>query len=159
IFVGVVSYTDFLGGTLGVVGIPRPAIAGLALQNWQYFLFCLAILVLTMFFTSRLPKTWGGLGLLSLRDDEEAASAVGVRPARYKIIAFVIAGAIAGVGGALYAPFVGNVSPGRFNFIESVTLMSMLIFGGIGTVRGAVFGAVVLKTLPEVLRGFSEFRF
>src|SRR5680860_52831 len=159
IFIGVVSYTDFLGGTLGIVGIPRPAIGGLVLDNWQYLLFCVLLLGLTMYATSRLPLTWGGLGLLSIRDDEEAAAAVGVNPARYKIVAFALAGAIAGVGGALYAPFVGNVSPGRFNFIESVTLMSMLIFGGLGTVRGAVFGAVVLKTLPELLRGFSEYRF
>ncbi len=159
IFIGVVSYTKFLGGTLGIVAIPQPAIAGLVLQNWQYLIFCLVVLGLVMFSTARLPRTWGGLGLQSLRDDEDAASSVGVNPALYKIVAFTLAGAIAGIGGALYAPFVGNVSPGRFNFIESVTLMSMLIFGGVGTVRGAVFGGMVLKTLPELLRGVSEYRF
>jgi len=159
IFIGVVSYTKFLGGTLGIVGIPQPSIAGLVLENWQYLLFCLVLLGLVMFATSRLTRTWGGLGLLSLRDDEDAASSVGVNPALYKIVAFTVAGAIAGIGGALYAPFVGNVSPGRFGFIESVTLLSMLIFGGLGTVRGAVFGGAVLKTLPEMLRGVSEYRF
>jgi branched-chain amino acid transport system permease protein len=159
IFIGVVAYTDFLGGTLGIVGIPQPSLGGRPLENWEYFLLCLVVLAAVMYLTSRLPRTWGGLGLIGLRDDEEAASAVGVDPARYKIVAFALAGAIAGVGGALYAPFVGNVSPGRFSFLESVTLMSMLIFGGVGTVRGAVFGAVVLKTLPEVLRGFNEYRF
>lgn len=159
IFVGVVSYTSFLGGTLGIVGIPQPLVLGRVLENWQYFVFCLILLIVVMLATSRLPRTWGGLGLLSLRDDEDAAAAVGVNPARYKIIAFTLAGAIAGLGGALYAPYVGNVSPGRFNFIESVTLMSMLIFGGLGTVRGAVLGGATLKVLPEVLRGFSEYRF
>jgi branched-chain amino acid transport system permease protein len=159
IFVGTVSYTKFAGGTLGIVGIPRPSLFGATLNNWQYLLFCLTWLLLVMAFSARLPLTWGGLGLLSLRDDEDAASAVGVSPARYKITAFVISGAIAGIGGSLYAPFVGNVSPGRFGFLESVTLLSMLIFGGVGTVRGAVFGGMVLKVLPEVLRGFSELRF
>lgn len=159
IFVGVVSYTDFLGGTLGIVGIPQPRILGRVLENWHYFIFCLILLLVVMLATGKLPRTWGGLGLISLRDDEDAAAAVGVGPARYKIIAFTLAGAVAGLGGALYAPYVGNVSPGRFNFIESVTLMSMLIFGGLGTVRGAVLGGATLKVLPEVLRGFSEYRF
>jgi ABC-type branched-subunit amino acid transport system ATPase component/ABC-type branched-subunit amino acid transport system permease subunit len=159
IFVGTLTYTDFFGGALGIVGIPAPAILGMKLKGMDYLLFCTSFLLLTAWINWVLPRTWGGLGLFALKDDESAAESVGISHARYKIIAFALSGAFAGLGGALYAPFVGNVFPDRFGFTESVTLVSMLVFGGIGSVRGAIFGAFVLKSLPEFLRFGGGYRF
>ena len=152
IVVGTFAYVDFFGGAMGITGIPVPSAFGVKLQGIAYWLFTTAALVLTAWFCWYLPRTWGGLGMAALRDDETAAEAVGIGHARYKIIAFALSGALAGLGGALYAPFVGNVFPDRFGFIESITLVSMLIFGGVGTVRGAIFGGMFLKSLPELLR-------
>lgn len=159
IVIGIFSYSDFFGGGLGIVGIPVASILGIKIKGMAYLICCTAFLALTAWLTGMLRRTWGGLGLFALKDDESAAESVGISHARYKIIAFALSGAFAGLAGALYAPFVGNVFPDRFGFTESVTLVSMLIFGGVGTVRGAIFGAMVLKSLPEFLRFGGEYRF
>ena len=159
IVVGILTYTDFFGGAMGIVGIPVATIFGLKIKGLAYLITCTIFLILTAWISWALPRTWGGLGLSALKDDEAAAKSVGISHARYKIIAFALSGALAGLGGALYAPFVGNVFPDRFGFHESVTLVSILVFGGVGTVRGAIFGAIVLKSLPEFLRFGGEYRF
>lgn len=159
IVVGTLQYVEFFGGALGIVGIPVPAILGFKLKGGVYLAFCAVAAALTAWASWAVQRTWGGLGLFALRDDEVAAASVGISHARYKISAFALSGVFAGLGGALYAPFVGNVFPDRFGFIESITLVSMLVFGGVGTVRGAVVGGVVLKALPEYLRFGGEYRF
>lgn len=159
IVVGTFGYVDFFGGGLGIVGIPLPEVFGWTIAGASYLALCTVLLGLVAVASWALQHTWGGLAFLALRDDEVAAESVGISHARYKIAGFVISGAIAGLAGALYAPFVGNVSPARFGFSESIVLMAMLVFGGIGTVRGAVFGGFVLKSLPEYLRFGGEFRF
>jgi branched-chain amino acid transport system permease protein len=159
IVVGIFTYSDFFGGALGIVGIPVATILGIKIKGLAYLICCTSFLVLTAWVIWALRRTWAGLGLFALKDDESAAESVGISHARYKIIAFALSGAFAGLAGALYAPFVGNVFPDRFGFTESVTLVSMLVFGGIGSVKGAIFGAMVLKSLPEVLRFGGEYRF
>lgn len=159
IVVGILQYTDWFGGSMGIVGIPVPQVLGFALKGGAYLVVVAACAALTAWISSALHSTWGGLALFAVRDDERAAESVGISHARYKIAAFAISGAFAGLAGALYAPFVGNVFPERFGFLESITLVSMLVFGGVGTIRGALFGGVFLKALPEYLRFSGEYRF
>ncbi|HEX6989706.1 MAG TPA: branched-chain amino acid ABC transporter ATP-binding protein/permease [Bacillota bacterium] len=159
IVVGTLQYVEFFGGAMGIVGIPSPEILGLRLRGVAFLLVCIAAAVAAAWVSHALTRTWGGLALFAVRDDEEAAASVGVSQARYKIGIFTLSGAVAGLAGALYAPVVGTVFPNRFGFVESVSLLSMLVFGGVGTVRGAIVGGVVLKALPEYLRFGGEYRY
>ncbi len=157
--VALFNNVDFFGGAMGIVGIPMASVGGYELRGWAFLLFCTVLTGLSAYVCYLLQKTWAGMGLFTVRDDERAASSVGVNVARYKIAAFGISGIFAGLAGGLYAPFIGNVFPDQFGFISSVTLLAMLVFGGMGTVRGALFGGAVFKMLPEYLRFADEYRF
>ncbi|MBW0118209.1 branched-chain amino acid ABC transporter permease [Pseudonocardia abyssalis] len=102
---------------------------------------------------SRLGRAW-----IAIREDEDAARAMGIRTGPIKILAFLIGAMLAGLAGAFYAHKLGTVSYESFRFLESVTLLAAVILGGMGTIPGAVLGASVLFVLPEKLREFSEYR-
>jgi ABC-type branched-subunit amino acid transport system permease subunit len=96
--------------------------------------------------------------LISIREDELAAEAMGINTTRYKVMAFVISSAMAGAGGVLLAHFDGYLNPKSFEFIKSFEILIMIILGGLGSIVGSVLGAVLLTVLPEALRGFAEYR-
>jgi branched-chain amino acid transport system permease protein len=99
-----------------------------------------------------------GLAWESIREDETAAQVLGIDPARYKLYAFSIGAAFAGLGGVLYAHFIRFVTPYDFGFLPSIYVLVMVVFGGLGTVRGAVFGACFLTLLPELFRFVQDYR-
>jgi branched-chain amino acid transport system permease protein len=103
-------------------------------------------------------RSWLGLALESIREDEHATSVIGVHPARFKLYAFAIGGGLAGVGGILYAHFIRYITPYDFGFMPSIYVLVMLVFGGIGTIRGAVLGACLLTALPELFRFVQDYR-
>jgi len=96
--------------------------------------------------------------LISIREDELAAEAMGINTTRYKVMAFVISSAMAGAGGVLLAHFDGYLNPKSFEFIKSFEILIMIILGGLGSIVGSILGAVLLTVLPEALRGFAEYR-
>ncbi len=98
------------------------------------------------------------IAILSIREDELAAEAMGVNTTRYKVMAFVISSAMAGAGGVLLAHFDGYLNPKSFEFIKSFEILIMIILGGLGSIVGSVLGAILLTVLPEALRGFAEYR-
>ncbi|QJY49146.1 branched-chain amino acid ABC transporter permease [Pseudonocardia broussonetiae] len=122
-----------------------------------YVLIVLIISVVMVIFAnlkfSRLGRAW-----IAIREDEDAARAMGIRTGPIKILAFLIGAMLAGLAGAFYAHKLGTVSYESFRFLESVTLLAAVILGGMGTIPGAVLGASVLFVLPEKLREFSEYR-
>jgi branched-chain amino acid transport system permease protein len=116
-------------------------------------LVAVVMLVFSHLKFSRLGRAW-----IAIREDEDAARAMGIRTGPVKILAFLIGATIAGFAGAFFAHKTGTVSYESFRFVESVTLLAAVILGGMGTVSGAVLGAAVLFVLPEKLREFSEYR-
>jgi branched-chain amino acid transport system permease protein len=112
-----------------------------------------AMLVFANLKDSRLGRAW-----IAIREDEDAARAMGVRTGPIKILAFLVGAVLAGLAGAFYAHKTATVSYESFRFIESVTLLAAVILGGMGTVPGAVLGASILFVLPEKLREFSDYR-
>ncbi|GAA5133673.1 branched-chain amino acid ABC transporter permease [Pseudonocardia adelaidensis] len=112
-----------------------------------------AMLVFANLKNSRLGRAW-----IAIREDEDAARAMGVRTGSTKILAFLIGAMLAGMAGAFYAHKTATVSYESFRFIESVTLLAAVILGGMGTIPGAVLGASILFVLPEKLREFSDYR-
>jgi branched-chain amino acid transport system permease protein len=105
-----------------------------------------------------LVKSWLGLAWQSIREDEIASRAMGNHTPKLKIIAFTLGAAYCGLAGSLYAPFMGGVSPYDFGFLPSLFVVTMLMVGGVGTIRGAVVGATILSLLPELFRFVQEYR-
>lgn len=160
VVVSVFKYVDFFGGAMGLVNIPAPTILGLTFRGGAPYLTLTAIYaLLTLAVCWYLSKTWSGLAFHAIRNDEDAAASVGVGPARYKIYAFGISAALAGGAGSLYAHFLGSVFPDNFVFVESIGMLSMVIFGGIGTLRGPIIGAIFLRLMPELFRFIQDYRF
>ena len=97
-------------------------------------------------------KSDAGRALVSIREDELAAEAMGVNTTRYKVTAFVISSAFAGIAGVLFAHYNKFLSTNDFQFIRSFEIIIMIVLGGLGSMSGAIIGAVVVTILPELLR-------
>lgn len=122
-----------------------------------YFLIVLVIgLIMAVFANlknSRIGRAW-----IAIREDEDAARAMGIRTGKAKILAFLVGATVAGLAGAIFAHNLGTASAESFRFLESVTLLAAVILGGMGTIPGAVLGAALLFVLPEKLREFDDYR-
>ncbi|BAI80534.1 branched-chain amino acid ABC transporter, permease [Deferribacter desulfuricans SSM1] len=144
----VILNTPIAGRALGLYAIP---------QYTTFFIALLAV-ILGIIFMYRFENSRHGLALRSIREDEIAAEMMGVDIAKYKILAFAVGSAFAGLGGSLYAHFLTYINPNDFGFMKSIEQLCMLVLGGMGSITGAAAGAVVLSTVPELLRFASEYR-
>lgn len=158
IVVSVFQYTPALGGALGIGGIPRVSLFGITLRTHGFFLLCLFFLAVVIVISWAFTKSWAGLACFAVRDNETAASSMGVSPVKTKLTAFIIGTLMAGLAGALYAHYMRFISADSFAFPVSVTLLSLVIVGGIGTVLGPLLGAVILGILPELFRPLVDYR-
>jgi len=152
-------YVPFFGGALGIGGIPRVTFFHVKMKGLPYLYLCLAFLALVLLVCRWFTRSWAGLACFALREEETAAASMGISPVRFKLVAFVLGTAMAGLGGALYAHFMRFISAGDFSFPVSVMLLSMIVLGGMGTLWGPVLGAVILVSLPELFRPLLEIRF
>jgi len=158
VVVAVFLYFPFFGGAFGIGGIPAPRWFGESLGKPGFFLLVVAGVFVALGVNLWLQRSWAGLALLATRDDEEAARASGVNVRSFKILAFTIGTALAGLAGSFYAHYLTFISAGDFGFAFSITILCMLVLGGIGTNRGAILGAVILGTLPELSRPLADYR-
>jgi branched-chain amino acid transport system permease protein len=149
---------EFFGGALGLGGIPRISLFDFRLRGAEFLYLCLFFLALVMALCWWLTRCWAGLACFALREEEAAAASIGISPVRFKLLAFVIGTAIAGLGGALYAHFMRFLSATDFAFPLSVSLLSMVVVGGIGTLWGPVLGALIIGVLPEIFRPLIDYR-
>jgi branched-chain amino acid transport system permease protein len=107
----------------------------------------------------RLKQSSTGRAFLSIRENEIAAEAMGINTTKYKVRAFVMAAFFAGIAGGLFAHEVGtSLNPRELGFQKSFDVVIMVVLGGMGSVSGAALAAIILTILPELLRGFSEYR-
>jgi branched-chain amino acid transport system permease protein len=143
----------FEGLTGGVQGmsVPQPAVPGWLPVDQDQFLYLLVLSVVAPMFLLVANLTRGGLGraLISIRDDERAATTMGVDRARIKSRVFAWSAAYAGVGGALFALTLGFVAPESFNLALSFGFLAAIVIGGLGTVGGALFGALFIEFVPQ----------
>ena len=137
-----------LGGALGFTGIPQYATT----------FWILTLAVLTILLTVRLKRSAYGRSMLSIREDEIAAQAVGVNVTRYKVRAFVYAAFFAGVAGGLTATKQGTINAGELGFQRSFDYVIMVVLGGLGSVSGATLAAVLLTLMTEWLRPLGQYR-
>lgn len=151
-------YTPFFGGAMGIGGIDLPQWFGREMTKPEYFLLISAVFGLILLLDYRLGRSWIGLAWASIREDELAAGALGVDIVRFKVLAFVLGSAVAGLAGGFYAHFLTFIMPQNFGFGQSIAILCMVVFGGIGTRWGPILGAVILGILPELFRPIMEYR-
>ncbi|GMO41662.1 MAG: branched-chain amino acid ABC transporter permease [Treponemataceae bacterium] len=155
------NWDPVTNGPLGIRNIPLPSIFGipLSIANHGLYYLDLALLALISLFCAAVINSKIGRAFIAIREDEIAAQMMGIRTVRYKVLAFVLSAAISGIAGAFYAPMVGYIDPNSFTFDVSSQIISMAIFGGLGTMRGMYFGAAALIIFPEAARFLMDYRF
>jgi len=147
------NWVSFTGGPIGLAGIPQPVIFGWKVSSHIEFLFLIgSFCAVTLWVSRRVVNSPFGRVLKAIREDEVFAQAAGKNVAKYKLQIFVLGAGMAAVAGAIYACYITFIDPTSFTIMESIFIISIVIIGGAGSLWGTVIGAVVLVTLPEVLR-------
>ena len=118
----------------------------------------IVLVLITLFIVLNLIHSRTGRAIMAIRDNRIAAESVGINITKYKLMAFTISASLAGVGGVLYAHNYASLAGGTFDYNMSILILVYVVLGGIGNIRGSMIAAVVLTALPELLRGFSNYR-
>jgi branched-chain amino acid transport system permease protein len=153
LFVGFVRKQAWLGGEMGISGIP-PTGLGAAGNMIMILLFACVTVALSLY----ISRSWMGFAFRAVGEDEGAAATLGINASAYKLAAFGLGTALAGLAGGLYTFFTQFITADAFDFIFSVMLMAMVVIGGIGSTLGVVVAAVGLTLLPEAIRFVNDYR-
>ena len=140
-------------GPMGLPGIPGFSIFGVQISEvWSYLILVAVFVVLTYVVMRRVVESPFGRVLRAIRDDEVAALAMGKNVNKYKMLVFVVGAFFAGMAGSLYAHYITFIDPSSFTVMESISILLMVVFGGMGSLKGSFVGAATLVILPELLR-------
>ena len=153
LFVGFVRKQHWLGAEMGISRIPP---TGLGSEGNALLIVGVAVAVIAV--SIYVNRSWMGFCFRAVGDDENTARTIGVPVYAYKLVAFTLGTAIAGLAGGLYAYFTQFIVPDSFGFLVSVTLMAMVVIGGTGSTLGVVAAAIMLTLLPEAFRFINEYR-
>ena len=137
-----------INGPMGLTGIPRIA----------SFTAGFVLIMVCLFIIFNLVNSKSGRAIMALRDNRIAAQSVGINVTNYKLMAFVISAAMAGMAGVLFAANFSTVVASKFDFNTSILILVFVVLGGLGNMRGSIIAATVLTVLPELLRQFSDYR-
>jgi branched-chain amino acid transport system permease protein len=152
IILGLAAQSDFLGGAVGLQGIPQLGIGSLTLADArQYAWLVWAAVCLVLLLTANIIASRPGRGLRALAASESVASSSGVPVARYKVVVFAISASFAGLAGGIYAFYLGYIAPGSFPVVLSIEWLVMAVVGGLGTRWGPVVGATGIVLVVQVL--------
>ena len=143
---------DRVGGATGFRGAVAPWEGRPIIPLYANFVWIGGFAVITIVVVYNIVRSDIGRALVSIREDELAAEAMGINTTRYKVLAFVISSAFAGIAGALFGHFRQFLHTNDFQFIRSIEIIIMIVLGGMGSITGAVLGAIVITILPELLR-------
>ena len=159
-----VNWIPVTNGPMGIAGIPRPTpinLFGIHIAfetRTQYYYLGLAFVVTVTWFLHRITTSRIGDNLIGVRENEELAKSIGIDTMKNKVFAFTLGGALAGLAGSFYAHYILFISPVTFTIAESINILVMVIFGGMSTLAGPIFGAISLTIMPEFLRMAGELR-
>lgn len=153
------NWMDLTRGPQGIANIPTFSFLGNPIKDMRmefYIIMVISIIVLVLY--SLLINSNHGRAIQAIKNDEIAAASMGINPLRYRVLVFAISAGTAGVAGCFYAKYMGFIDPNAFNFDQSISILSMTIFGGLGNLMGSIVGAFSLSILPEALRFLSDYR-
>ena len=137
-----------LNGPMGAVSV----------QRISTFMSGIVLVLITLFIVQNIMNSKQGRAIMACRDNRIAAESIGLNVMKYKLMAFVVSAALAGMGGALFGLNYSSLLPIKFNFNTSVLILVFVVLGGIGNIWGSVISATILTILPEALRQFSDYR-
>ncbi len=152
LFLGAVRKQQWLGAEMGIARIPSP------LDKWGYAILAIGAAIALILLSVHVRRSWMGRAFSAVAQDEDAARTIGIDVAGYKIAAFFLGTAAAGLAGAIYAHLTQLIVPDTFNFVQSVTILAMVVVGGIGSTLGVVTGAVLLTLMPEMFRFINDYK-
>ncbi len=152
------EWSSFTGGASGLTGIPPLEVGSLSLQGGRSYFYLVWLVVFVAFVVcERLVDSRMGRALRAIHDSEKAAAAMGVDTSRIKVSIFVMSAVMAAVAGFLYAHLISFISPGSFDFMTSIRLVTMVVIGGMASIWGSLLGAFLLTLLPEWLHVFADY--
>jgi branched-chain amino acid transport system permease protein len=152
IFVGTARKLSWLGGEMGISKIPSP------LSKNEYAALAMVSALLLLLFSLHVRRSWMGRAFSGVAQDEVQAQTIGIDVAGYKIAAFFLGTASAGFAGALYAHMTQLIVPDAFGFVVSISVLAMVVVGGVGSTWGVTAGAIVLTLMPEVFRIINDYK-
>jgi branched-chain amino acid transport system permease protein len=158
-------FKPLLGGAQGILKVPAIVIhafvgSPIVFNTPPKVLYLVALFCLIAAYVSwRLKDSRVGRAWMAMREDEDVAEAMGVNIVEAKLKAFITGAVLASIGGALFATKIGSIFPNSFNIIVSITVLVIIIVGGMGSIPGVVVGAFVLVGVPQLLREFQDFQF
>lgn len=144
----ILTNLDIIGGAKGYMGISR----------FVDLYVAMPIMIVSVYLIYLFVNSQHGRMIKAIAQDEIAANACGVHVKYYKVLTFVIAAFFAGLAGALYAHYMGNLAPKVFDYNMSIELLVMCVLGGMGNITGSIIATLILTALPEVLRSFSDYQ-
>lgn len=153
LFIGLVRQQDSLGGEMGLSGYP-----GSGLSKAEFMALALGLAGLTAAISLHIQRSWMGRVFNGIAEDEDTMRVLGMDVSRYKLAAFAMGTALAGAAGALYAAHFKFIGPDSFGFVESVTVLSMVVVGGIGSVLWVAVAAAVLSALPGWFQFIGDYK-
>jgi len=153
VFVGFVRKQHWLGAEMGVSGIPAHGLGTLG-----FALLCLLAALLAIGLSLYTRRSWLGFAFTAVADDEDTAQTIGIDVARYKLAAFTMGTALAGVAGAEYAQYTRFIVPDAFGFTVSISVLAMVIIGGVGSVWGVAVATIILTLMPELFRFINDYK-
>ena len=152
LFLGAVRKQAWLGAEMGIAKIPSP------LDKWGYAMLAVGGALALLLLSLHVRRSWMGRAFGAVAQDEDAARSIGIDVSGYKIAAFFLGTAAAGFAGGIYAHMTQLIVPDAFNFVQSVTILAMVVVGGIGSTLGVVAGAVLLTLMPEMFRFINDYK-
>ena len=150
---------NVLGGPLGLRDVPPAPFLGVEMRTpFHFYYLALVACAAATFVSWRLTSSRVGRAWNAMREDEQVAETMGISVVRYKLLASAVGGAMGAVGGALFAVKIGSITSQSFTILVSITALAVVILGGLGSVRGAIVGSLVLIGLPNLLTEFENYR-
>jgi len=155
-----IQASGITGGTVGVFGIERPTILGISFKSSAAYYELIAVAaILAYWLAQRIVNSRFGRALVAIREDETAALVLGMNPSLYKVAAFTLSAMFAGLAGVLYAYQILFISPVSFSIDWSISALSMVVIGGVGSNAGAVIGAALVTLIRQILFSFGDLEF
>jgi len=150
---------EITGSASGIYGIPRPTIGSYVISSQRDFYFLILIVaIISIIAVYRLGHSRIGRAWIYIREDEDAAEAMGINRIRLKLLSYATGAVIGSFAGSIFAVKMSAIAPLSFSFLQSVMILLAVVLGGLGSIPGVVIGAALVIVLPELLRGVEDWR-
>jgi branched-chain amino acid transport system permease protein len=153
IYAVLINWTWLTRGPLGIPGIPKPVLFGIVFNtNYLFLILTIIITLLSWFIIKKIINSKFGLLLQAVRDDETVAKSLGKNTFKVKTIGLIVSAFFAGIAGSLFAHFITFIDPSSFTFMALIPVITIIIVGGLASIKGTVIATIILTLIPEILR-------